>query len=69
MDNRDNAEHLNKADTPAKSPAEANTNQDAPKVISERKLAANRRNARASTGPKTQRGKRLARLNALKHGV
>ena len=30
---------------------------------------ANRRNARKSTGPKTQKGKAVVRLNALKHGL
>jgi hypothetical protein len=32
-------------------------------------LAANRRNAQQSTGPRTPAGKRRARLNALKHGL
>ena len=31
-------------------------------------LAARRRNAQRSTGPRTRRGKALASLNALKHG-
>ena len=34
-----------------------------------KKLAANRRNAQLSTGPKTEAGKNHSRLNALKHGV
>lgn len=34
-----------------------------------RKAAANRRNARRSTGPKTAAGKAAASLNALKHGL
>ena len=34
-----------------------------------RKLAANRRNAQRSTGPKTAAGKSIAKLNALKHGL
>ena len=36
--------------------------------VSVRKLAANRRNALKSTGPKTARGKVCSRRNALKHG-
>ncbi len=37
--------------------------------ISEKKIEANRRNARQSTGPKTEAGKAVSRLNALKHGL
>ncbi len=37
--------------------------------VSAQKLAANRRNAGRSTGPRTPRGKRRASLNALKHGM
>ena len=37
--------------------------------ISEAKRAANRENARRSTGPRTVEGKEKARLNALKHGL
>ena len=37
--------------------------------ISERKLQANRANAKRSTGPKTSAGKAAVRRNALKHGV
>jgi hypothetical protein len=33
------------------------------------RLAANRANARLSTGPKTDEGKRRSRVNALKHGL
>ena len=36
---------------------------------SERKIAANRANARKSTGPKTAEGKSAVRDNALKHGM
>jgi hypothetical protein len=36
---------------------------------SQRKAAANRRNALKSTGPRTPQGKARARLNALKHGI
>jgi hypothetical protein len=38
-------------------------------TISERKLKANRENAKKSTGPKTLRGKTYSRSNALKHGL
>lgn len=34
-----------------------------------RKAAANRRNAKKSTGPKTAKGKAASRCNALKHGL
>jgi len=37
--------------------------------VSEKQLAANRRNAQKSTGPKTRRGKTLASRNSLKHGL
>ena len=36
---------------------------------SKRQLDANRRNARRSTGPRTQEGRRASSLNALKHGL
>jgi hypothetical protein len=38
-------------------------------MISEAKLAANRANARASTGPKTSAGKARAAQNARRHGL
>jgi hypothetical protein len=38
-------------------------------MSSKKKVEANRRNARLSTGPKTQAGKRNVRLNAQKHGL
>ena len=41
----------------------------APKHVTERQLAANRRNAGASTGPRTAEGKAASRWNALKHGA
>jgi hypothetical protein len=37
--------------------------------ISEKKMQANRANARRSTGPKTSAGKAAVRKNALKHGA
>jgi len=38
-------------------------------VTSERKIRANRANARASTGPKTKRGRSHAARNALRHAL
>lgn len=38
-------------------------------MASPRKSAANRRNARSSTGPRTAAGKAMASLNARKHGL
>ncbi|MGO9083646.1 MAG: hypothetical protein ACLQBK_00330 [Candidatus Sulfotelmatobacter sp.] len=40
-----------------------------PGMISERKLQANRANAKKSTGPRTARGKAFSRSNATKHGL
>ena len=39
-----------------------------PKRMSDRQLAANRANARRSTGPRTAAGKNAVRYNALKYG-
>src|SRR5450755_4351879 len=37
--------------------------------ISDRKLAANRENAKKSTGPKTSQGRAVSSLNAVTHGI
>jgi hypothetical protein len=37
--------------------------------LSEEKIEANRRNARLSTGPRTEAGKNRSRHNAIKHGI
>lgn len=38
-------------------------------MTSERKIAANRKNAQKSTGPRSERGRRHSRGNALRHGL
>src|ERR1700720_1984080 len=38
-------------------------------MLSDNKIAANRRNAQKRTGPKTTAGKEKSRRNALKHGL
>ena len=40
-----------------------------PKLVTAKQLAANRRNAQKSTGPRTLEGKAASRWNALKHGL
>ena len=40
-----------------------------PMAVTPAKIAANRRNAQKSTGPRTAAGKAISKLNALKHGV
>jgi hypothetical protein len=39
------------------------------KTMSLKQLAANRRNAQKSTGPKTLNGRAISKMNALKHGI
>src|ERR1700677_1984406 len=38
-------------------------------MISEKQLAANRENAKKSTGPKTEETKKIVSQNALRHGL
>ena len=40
-----------------------------PGNTSAKQLAANRRNAKKSTGPRTPQGRAVSRMNALKHGI
>lgn len=44
-------------------------NKELPITTSEARIAANRRNATRSTGPRTPEGKLQARRNALRHGL
>lgn len=45
------------------------TPEAAPQAVSPARIAANRANARKSTGPRTRKGKDRSRQNALKHGL
>ncbi len=38
-------------------------------MTNQKKIESNRKNTLKSAGPKTQEGKKVSRLNALKHGV
>uniref|UniRef100_Q025G8 Uncharacterized protein n=1 Tax=Solibacter usitatus (strain Ellin6076) TaxID=234267 RepID=Q025G8_SOLUE len=38
-------------------------------MATQKQIAANRENAKRSTGPRTEQGKRICRMNALKHGI
>ena len=60
------------SDSPEKRLAKAEKEQietDQLEAPSQKKLKANRENAKKSTGPKTLRGKTHSRRNALKHGL
>jgi len=50
-------------------PAASLTRVKPPRRVSERKLKANRENAKKSTGPRSARGKAFSRRNAVKHGL
>jgi hypothetical protein len=77
------AAHPSSYDAPASSPApaavaspgpggaagERPSQRGVPKPTSEKRVAANRANARKSTGPRTAAGRARSRLNALKHGL
>ena len=39
------------------------------KKVSKKQQAANRRNSKKSTGPKTAKGKNVVKFNAVKHGL
>jgi len=51
------------------SPKPAPSNPSRKRVVSERRIEANRQNALRSTGPRTERGKRTLAHNAIKHGL
>ena len=38
-------------------------------MTTDKQIAANRQNAKNSTGPRTERGKRRSRRNAIRHGL
>ena len=50
-------------------PEQAQARAQTKLAVSEARLAANRRNAKKSTGPKTKEGKAHSRKNATKHGL
>jgi hypothetical protein len=49
--------------------ADRSNGSDGQRASSKKKIEANRKNARLSTGPRTVRGKRIVSRNALKHGL
>src|SRR3954451_9834157 len=54
---------------PAKQPRDRPRSRTAMKLSPEERSAINRKNASASTGPKSDRGKRAVSMNACKHGM
>ena len=50
-------------------PERRNAPEKTKKIVSLRKIEANRRNALRSTGPRTRRGENFSRWNALEHGL
>ncbi len=67
-DDNNNHQPTNNNSNPVGKVAGSQTSQPK-KPISEARLRANRQNAKKSTGPKTTRGKRYSRRNAVKHGL
>ena len=61
----------NQAENLVEEPIKATLPRERPsrKTISPAKLEANQRNAKRSTGPRTDRGKRSSRRNAMRHGI
>jgi hypothetical protein len=73
MDDRARAPEDPKAEPEAGARISAQTDNEVAAPLqgrtSEKRAAANRQNARRSTGPRTAEGKRAVRFNALKHGL
>jgi hypothetical protein len=65
--NNTNINHNNTSDPQDK--VDGSETSQPKKPVSEARLRANRENAQKSTGPKTARGKRRSRCNAVTHGL